>query len=103
MAAVLYLVASGYSAWLATTRFSRPSTRVVRHLASMVLWAVLVIVPVHISAALQMAGWISATRLWPLAGTQLLILVLTALVSARSRRVNAHRDEETSAEVASLE
>ncbi len=103
MAAVLYLVASGYSAWLATTRFSRPSTRVVRHLASMVLWAVLVIVPVHISAALQMAGWISAIRLWPLAGTQLLILVLTALVSARSRRVNAHRDEETSAGVASLE
>jgi len=30
----------------------------VRYLAAMVLWAAVVIVPVHVAAALQMAGWI---------------------------------------------
>ena len=59
----------------------------------MVLWAVFVIVPVHVAAAFQMAGWISAIRLWPLAATQLLILVLSVLGSSRRRLVTAHHDK----------
>jgi len=70
MAAGLYLLASACSAWLASNFFRTVSTRTVRYLAAMVLWAAFVIVPVHVAAALQMAGWISAIRLWPLAAAQ---------------------------------
>src|ERR1700758_2138768 len=62
-----------------------------RYLAAMVLWAVFVIVPVHVAAAFQMAGWISTIRLWPLGAAQLLILVLCVLGS--SRLVTAHPDK----------
>src|ERR1700757_5260104 len=62
-----------------------------RYLAAMVLWAVFVIVSVHVAAAFQMAGWISAIRLWPLAAAQLLILVLCVLGS--SRLLTAHHDK----------
>jgi len=93
MAAGLYLLASGCSAWLASDFFRTVSTRMVRYFAAMVLWAVFVIVPVHVAAAFQMAGWISAIRLWPLAATQLLILVLSVLGSSRRRLVTAHHDK----------
>lgn len=91
MAAGLYLLASACSAWLASDFFRTVSTRVLRYLAAMVLWAAFVIVPVHVAATSQMAGWISAIRLWPLAAAQLLILVLCVL--GRSRLVPAHHDK----------
>lgn len=104
MAAGLYLLASVCSAWLASNFFRTVSTRMVRYIAAMVLWAVFVIAPVHIAAALQMAGWISTIRLWPLAVAQLFILMLSVVGSFRPRLVQAHDDEgmSTSAQPAPL-
>jgi hypothetical protein len=93
MSAGFYLLLAACSAWLASDCFRTVSRRMVRCLAAMVLWAVFVIVPVHLAAVARMAGWITQIRLWPLAVAQLLILMLCVVAVVRRRLLTGHHHE----------
>ena len=86
MAAILYLVFSGASAWLILRGLEVSPLRTIRVLAGLVLWALLYLLPVHLLATLQIAGWIQRVDLKPLAYVEAAVLAAAGIWSFLRRQ-----------------
>ena len=81
MAPFFYLGFAAVSAFLLVRRFEGAPDPAMRVLSGLVLWAVLYLLPVHLAAALQIAGWLQTVQITPLAFFQAAVLAVVAVWS----------------------
>jgi len=79
MAAIFYLACSAASAWLIAKALGITPLRTIRTLAVLVLWALLYLLPVHLLATFQLAGWIQRVGVAPLAYVEAVVFAAAAV------------------------
>ncbi|HST12658.1 MAG TPA: hypothetical protein VLL05_19945, partial [Terriglobales bacterium] len=93
MAAIIYFLAAGVSAFTLWGILPRQTAWAVRLLSIMVIASVLVLLPVQMIAALELAGWIGAIHMWALTGVQVGILAAILLWALRRAPIKDQVDE----------
>jgi hypothetical protein len=93
VAAFIYFLAAAISAFLLNRIVLQQATWVVRLLSAMVIATALVLLPVQVLAAFELAGWIGPIRIWALTGVQLGVLAAIALWTLRRAPAKNQVDE----------